>query len=299
MSIGFPAPPAPDVPAEQAARVQWQPRYEDVAQDGRLTVLALPPAIGAAVWRPILTGHAGMRAAARQWILPILTRLHVVALPTLTRVDRPLHGHGRYELARSERDGAVDRLYLNVWVDVDGTYGRIAPPLLGDEGVRVGQVFAEHVFTRPFGPRDQRKIVRLDVEGFPAVPAALHDARPASATAEPPAGAVWLDDAAVPDPGWTVFGLDHTDSNQHVNSLVYIRMVTEAALRRLDAHGHRGKLLVRAIELAYRKPCFAGDRVRVALRAFSDGDAFGACGTVVADGDGDGAPRAYARVLLA
>lgn len=299
MSIAFAAPPAPDVPAGQSATVTWEPRYEDVAQDGRLTVLALPPAIGASVWRPILTGHAGMRAANRQGIVPILTRLHVMALPTLTRVDRSLHGHGRFALARSEKDGAVDKLYLNTWVDIDGTYGRIVPPMPAGEIVRTGQVFAEHVFTKPFAPRDQRRITRLDVEGFPAVPDLVYAAPLPSATGEAPPGATWLDDDTVPDPGWTVLGLDHTDSNQHVNSLVYIRMVTEAALRRLDAHGKRGKLLVRAVELAYRKPCFAGDRVRVAVRAFAIGDEVGAAGALVADGDTDGKPRAYARVILA
>jgi hypothetical protein len=255
------------------------------------------------VWRPILTGNPGMRAANRQGILPILTRLTVSATETLIRVDRSLHGRGRFALARSERDGVVDRLYLNCWVDIDGTTGRLVPPLPAGDIVPAGKVFAEHVFTRPFAPRDQRKLVRLEVEGFPAVPELLYPAPAPSTAADAPAGAAWLDEREAPDPGWTVFGLDHTDSNQHVNSLVYIRMVTEAALRRLDVHGRRGKLLVRAVELAYRKPCFAGDRVRVAVRAFQCGpgasDPCGAAGVVLADGDADGKPRAYARVILA
>ena len=48
-----------------------------------------------------------------------------------------------------------------------------------------------------------------------------------------PAGATALDGALTPDDTATVFGLDHTDSNQHVNSLVYPRLLVEATLRRL------------------------------------------------------------------
>ena len=293
--LQFPTPPAPEVPAAQIAEADWPPRYEDAAMDGRPLVLALPPALGAVVWRPILTGHAGMRAVHRQGIVPILTRLVVSATEAMIRIDRPLHGRGRFQLARSP---GGDRLYLNVWVDVDGVAGRLIPAIPAGDPVGAGQVFAEHVFTRPFGPPEQRKVTRLDVEGFPAVPEAVYDGPAPTAATEPPAGARWLDEAAVPDPGWTVFGLDHTDANQHVNSLVYIRMVTEAALRRFDVHGRRGALLARAVELAYRKPCFAGDRVRVALRAFDAGGVLGAAGTVIADGDPDGRPRAYARVLF-
>jgi len=303
MSLVFPTPSTPDVPAAQVATSTWEPRYEDVAQDGRLTVLALPPAIGAAVWRPLLTGTPAMRAANRQGIVPILTRLVVSATEATIRVDRSLQGQGRYAFARSEHDGEVERIYLNIWVDVGGTQGRLVPPLPAGAVVPAGAVFAEHVFTRPFAPKDQRRLTRLEVEGMPEVPELLYEPPAPTLASEPPPGAIWLDDAAVPDPGWTVFGLDHTDSNQHVNSLVYIRMVTEAALRRLDVHGRRGEVLVRAVELAYRKPCFAGDRVRVSLRAFRLGpdptDAVGAAGFVVADGDPEGKPRAYARVLLA
>ncbi len=44
------------------------------------------------------------------------------------------------------------------------------------------------------------------------------------------------------DPGSdpVAFGLDHTDGNQHVNSLVYPRLFAEAALRRLGARPQHG-----------------------------------------------------------
>ena len=296
--LAVPVPDAPDVPPEQTAHATWQPRYEDVAQDGRLTVLALPPAIGAAVWRRLLTKHPGMRAANQQGIVPILTRLLVATSGELIRVDRMMEARGRFALARADRDGVPDRIFLNVWVDVKGTYGRIIPHVPAGDVVPAGAVFAEHVFTRPWAPRGERKLSRLDVPGFPAVPELVHEAAPPEATAELPPGATLLDDAVVLDDAVIVFGLDHTDANQHVNSLVYIRAVTDAALRRVAAHGRRGAVLARAVELAYRKPCFAGDRVRVALRAFATPDGAGAVGTVTSPDDPDGRPRAYARVVF-
>jgi hypothetical protein len=66
----------------------------------------------------------------------------------------------------------------------------------------------------------------------------------------------------------TAFGLDHTDSNQHVNSLVYPRLFAEAALRRLAELERPRRLLIRALDIAYRKPSFAGDRVRIHTRLF-------------------------------
>jgi hypothetical protein len=92
------------------------------------------------------------------------------------------------------------------------------------------------------------------------VPDAIYDA-PASTTAmNPPDGADLLDAEYHPDPVVTAFGLDHTDSNQHVNSLVYPRLFAEAALRRLAELERPRRLLIRALDIAYRKPSFAGDR---------------------------------------
>jgi hypothetical protein len=296
---GFPVPAVPAVPADQIATATWEPRYEDVAQDGRLLVLGLPPALGMTTWRPLLTRRDAMRAATKQGIVPILTRLVVGATAQTVRIDRPLRGTGRYALARSEKAGEVERLYLNIWVDVDGTTGRMVPPIPAGDFAPAGSVFAEHVFTRLFAPPDQRKLVRFELDGVPPVPELLYEPPAPATAAELPAGATWLDDARVVDPVATVLGLDHTDSNQHVNSLVYIRILTEAALRRLDHHGKRGALLVRGVELAYRKPCFAGDKVRIALRAFvTAGGGLGAAGVLIADGDPADRPRAYARLLI-
>jgi hypothetical protein len=141
-------------------------------------------------------------------------------------------------------------------------------PSADAELVLVGRVYVEHVFTRPFAPPAERKVTRLDLRGFPSVP---EDARP-FASAE----------ALVADHRLTTvrqhrFGLMHTDSNQHVNSLVYPRLFEEAA-----AEEEPG-LLAEALELRYRKPFFAGDRAALSLAHLAGGVALGAFAPPEAD----------------
>ncbi len=129
------------------------------------------------------------------------------------------------------------------------------------------------------------------------VPDARGDWRPPEALLALPEGAVALDEAEVADESAAMFGLDHTDSNQHVNSLVYPRLFIEAALRRFHAHGRgRPARAARAMEIAYRKPCFAGDRARVSARAFAMGDRLGVVAALHAEGDAR--PRCAARLLF-
>ncbi len=118
---------------------------------------------------------------------------------------------------------------------------------------------------------------------------------PAPATAQDvPDGARWLDELA-PDTTDYCFTLDQTDSNQHVNSLVYIRMFLDAVNRRLAAAAKPARLRSRAIDIAYRKPSFAGDRARAQVRLFEHGELVGAAGLIAGD---DGKPRCYVRVLF-
>ena len=72
-------------------------------------------------------------------------------------------------------------------------------------------------------------------------------------------------------------------------------MFLDAVNRRLAAAGRPRKLRSRAVDIGYRKPSFAGDRVRSTLRLFELGDEVGAAGRV--DG-ADGKPRCYVRVLV-
>ncbi len=294
----FPAPPRPELAPDRVATAEFALRYEDVAQDGRMTAIAFPPALGWTVWAKLLAGHPAERALAVQGIVPILSRLTIVGTDATIRVDAPATATGGYQLARRDVDGAVDKLFLNMWVEVHGAAGRMMPPTGPGAPVVAGTLFAEHTFTRLFASATDRKVTRFAVPGMPEVPSAHYDA-PASTTAmELPAGAVAIDAQYHPDPVVTAFGLDHTDSNQHVNSLVYPRLFAEAALRRLAERERPRRVLVRALDIAYRKPSFAGDRVRIHTRLFALGDQVGAAG-FVADVDAPAArPRCCARMLF-
>jgi hypothetical protein len=296
LAVMFPAPPMPAFAPGQSAVTTAYPRFEDVAQDGRLMPLSLPWVLGG-LWREVLVDNTAQRAAIQQGILPILTRLTLISTGQAVRVDRQVESRAGYELAHSKTPaGDVARIYMNVWAEVRGTVGKLsrqgsAPP---NELALGGTLFAEHTFTRLLGPPDQRSVTRFEVEGYPTVPEA-HYAAPAPATAQDlPEGATWLDELA-PDSADYAFTLDHTDSNQHVNSLTYIRIFLDAVYRRLAAAKHPGRLRSRAVDIAYRKPSFAGDRVRSALRLFQRGDELGAAGTIAGD---DGKPRCYVRCIV-
>ena len=270
-------------------------RYEDLTQEGRMMPIALPSTMSG-LWREVLTEHPGARNALKSGVIPILTRMTLVATDQPIHVNRPVATTAGFELAHDRDDaGNVTRLFLNVWTQVSGASGRISPNSKPGPLAIAGRLFAEHTFTRLLAPPDQRKVTRLDVDGYPHIPDALHHP-PAPATAhEPPAGAHWLDELA-PDTAPYDFTLDQTDSNQHVNSLVYIRLFIDATNRRLALSGRRGKLRSRAVDIAYRKPSFAGDQVRAQLRLYEGPEGLGTAGFIAGD---DGKPRVYVRVAIA
>jgi len=175
--------------------------------------------------------------------------------------------------------------------------GARSQPLPSSERVLAGQAFAEHVFTRPFAPAGQRRVTSLaGIAGYPELPDARHAALPPATAADAPDGATWLDELA-PDVVDTVFMLDHTDANQHVNSQVYVRLFVDAVQRRLAAGSHPAKLRSKAFDIAYRKPCFVGERVRAHLRLFAVGDDLGGAGFIAGPGE-ESRPRCYIRVLF-
>jgi hypothetical protein len=229
----------------------------------------------------------------------------VASFDAPVRVNRPFEVTGGFELSHDrDASGAVSRLFMNVWTSVRGRphlprTAWDAARASGESAQRVlaGQAFAEHTFTRPFGPPDRRKVTSLaGVEGFPDVPEARYHQPAPSSAAEAPDGARWIDELA-PDPVDTMFTLDQTDANQHVNSLIYVRVFLAAMQRRLASGGHPARLRSKGFDIAYRKPSFVGDRIRAHIRMFAHGDGhLGGAGFLAADGE-EARPRCYVRAV--
>jgi len=275
-------PPEPDVPATMRAAASGHLRYEDITQDGRVAIGALPLSVGLVVWQELLEKHEGARAATRAGLIPILTRFVVEGEETTLSVRRPVEFTGCFNFGHVvDSAGAVDRIVLNIWTRGEGIVSRTYGPPPANAGSRatVGRVFAEHTFTRLFAAPAERKVVRLDgIPGMPPVPPERYDAPAPISVLTPPPGATLIDDALVADEVALAFGLTHTDSNQHVNSLVYPRLFEEAALRRFAMRGRSTAVLARTLEIGYRKPFFAGQRARVVLQAYEHAGRLAAAG---------------------
>jgi hypothetical protein len=245
----------------------------------------------------VLVHHPGARNAIAAGTIPILTRLTIESLDQPIRIDRAIESFAGFELAHDREGDAVSRIFMNTWCEVRGIAGRIGPRQTDRELAVAGRLFAEHTFTRLFAPANQRRVTRLEVEGYPAIPEVRHLAQAGPTAQDAPEGARWLDELA-PDVADTAFTLDHTDANQHVNSLVYIRVFLDALQRRLASGGHPLNVRSRAVDIAFRKPCFIGDRVRTHLRLFDRAGSLGAAGFIAGTGDEPGKPRCYLRILL-
>jgi hypothetical protein len=298
----FPAPPMPAFPPDHMARAERFPRYEDCAQDGRLIPIAISPSLST-LWQTAMARHRGAYNAAVVGIHSLLTRLTVLSLDQPIRVHRPFDVTVGFELAHDrDTSGEVSRLFFNTWAEVRGLPGRTGAPRSGPrsqaaERVLAGQAFAEHTFTRPFAAAGQRRVTSLaGIDGYPALPEARYAAPAPTTAGDAPDGATWLDELA-PDTVDTLFMLDHTDANQHVNSQVYIRLFLDAVQRRLAAGSHSPSLRSKAFDIAYRKPCFLGERVRVHLRLFAVDDDIGAAGFIASAGE-EARPRCYVRALF-
>ncbi|HMR75837.1 MAG TPA: hypothetical protein PKD61_12010 [Polyangiaceae bacterium] len=269
---------APEVPDNQRATGPTRLRFEDLAQDGRLRLEGVWPPIG-----PILWGRMDIAASlarlGEQGVRAVLT--HVV----LDGTDEPLSVRNRAETEVCYRlghtvgeDGAVNRLIFDTWLQIAGPRGVPGAPGMPSDGPKVvaARGYGQHVLTKPAAKPGQHRVLRLDDEALPAVP----ERRTQWIHPEPllalPAGTTPLDPAPVLDATPIVFGLCHTDGNQHVNFLAYPRMAEEAVLRRLHQLGKDAKLLARRAEIGYRKPCFAGQRVWLQVQCFAHERGLGA-----------------------
>lgn len=265
-------------------------RFEDVAQDGRLVLEALPNAVGPAVWGRLFADDPLAAACRAKGIVPILSRLSLEGTPGPFSVATDVSSELRCQIALVEDD----RLVLDVWAELFARTGRMhgAPshsePASG-ERASAGRVFAQHAFTRPFAPPGERRVTRSDLEGvLPPLAPRVH-LLPVDAMMALPRGASPLEAGARLDPWPVTFGVVHTDSNHHVNSLVYLRVFEEAALRRFAELGVEpggpvpGPIgLGRRIDVAYRKPCFAGQSMRVVEQVFAYAGGVGAVTALVA-----------------
>jgi hypothetical protein len=289
----------PDAPRATAAVYL---RFEDVTQDGRLVLEAIPNALGPAVWRAIVGRDPSALQLFARGIVPVLSRFVIEGEPGPLSANAAVEAEGACRLTRAD-DG---RLVLDMWADLKAPRGRTYGPIeKGAEKVLVGRAYGEHVLTRPFAPPGERRVRELDFAGAPAI----QGSRPASpapeAVAALPAGATPLEPEMRVDPVPLTFGLVHTDSNMHVNSLVYLRVFEEAALRRLVALGRGASVLGRTLDIVYRKPCFAGQTMRVVQRAFELEGRLGVAAVLVDEKDvaseetlSAARPHAYVRMTL-
>ena len=256
---------------------------------------ALPNALGPTVWRGILARDPATAALLGHGIVPILSRFVLEGAPGPFSANLPVEAEGTCRLARAD-DG---HLMLDMWADLHGVIGRTYPGPTADprtgERALAGRVFAEHVLTRPFAPPGERRVTRLDVPGAPPITETRPAPPPHEAIASVPPGAMPLEPVRSADPVPLVLGLVHTDSNMHVNSLVYLRAFEEAALRRLAALGRGSMLLARTIDIAYRKPCFAGQTMRIVQQAFEHEGRLGVAAVLVEEQHATD-PAALARV---
>jgi hypothetical protein len=173
---------------------------------------------------------------------------------------------------------------LFIRTQLSAPLGRTNLPPPDDAGTRasVGSVLTEYVFTRPFAEPNERRVTDLGESGRDAK--VIEWAEPKALLDGP------LEVDAVP----IAFGLTHTDSNQHVNSLVYPRLFEEAVLRRLG----RGDVLARRLDVRYRKPSFAGDRLSLALNVTERDGAVTASGVFFEPGTEPTAGRVFLQLQL-
>ena len=165
---------------------------------------------------------------------------------------------------------------------------------------RAGTIKAEHVFTKPFAPREDRKVLSLDVDGESFVPDATRVWRSPASTLEITSDARAIEADFSIDPTPLAMGIAHTDSNQHVNSLVYPRLFEEAVLRKLAAVGRPRDVLARSFDVAFRRPSFAGDVLRARLRLYERDGGWVATGSFFAEGEDDPTKaRVFVQMCLA
>jgi hypothetical protein len=254
-------------------------RYDDLVQDGRFRLES--------AWRPtgrILWSHPEVARVLRSMEKGVTNVLSRVAMQATGGVLVPrsrMRTSVRFRFEHTvDGNGNVDRLLFSTWLSAAGQLRD------GSEAV-VARAYGQRVFTHLHAPAGQHLVTRLEGFGPSGIPMHRASWEPVTSLLSLPSGAEPLDVAPRLEPLKIVFGLSHTDMNQHVNFLMYQREVERAALLRFVTLGLGARFLSRESSFGYRKPSFAGDVVRVALQAFRAGDAVGVTAALVED---DGGP---------
>lgn len=306
----FEIPALPEADAFHMGEGKTHYRYEDVAQDGRLRIEGVWPSMGRILWGQSNIAPALGRMAMRHGIRSILTRVVMEGGSDPISPREAAHTEVRWRLEHTKNDdGEVERVLLNTWLVTTAPRRESDNPVSGGTGDRVvaARAYGQHVFTKPLVKPPNHRVSRLEDESLPAVPERRGRWLAPEELLAVPESAEAIDESPRLDPTPIVFGLAHTDGNQHVNFLTYPRLGEDAALRRLYDDGVRTPLLARRAELGYRKPCFAGDRMRMALQAFRAGEGRGVIVAFVPESDdlpreGDwkdfGRAHCTARILL-
>lgn len=274
--------PPSDLDASHLSEGHLHLRYDDVTQDGHLRTVAMSHAIGRAFWAPVAKRLLG--GLHGQGVVPILSRMCMAAGDGPIGLEAGVRGEAVHTLAWASRTETVERILLCVWVTLFAPRGRVygPPPAGAGEMLTVGRIYAENVFTRPFAPPGERRVLALDAPGLPRIPERRVPLATADEVLELPEGGKWTS-AWERDPAPVVFGVDHTDSNQHVNSLVYPQIFRDAALRAWARAEHDTAVRVVFDDLVFRKPCFAGQQLGTAIRTYARGEVLGAVVALVHD----------------
>ena len=243
-------------------------RYRDFGQDRRIQLAGIPVCIGEVGWRVVLARHDMVQRLAADGAATVISRLSLRAAPGPVTIASRLEADVVVGPAHDE----TGRVYLNMWARLEDA----------KTGIAAGTMFAEHVITRFHGERLVTAIEGLDTS-------ARWVRQPALALLDAPTDWTPVGDAGV-DPNEVVFGLDHTDGNRHVNTLVFPRLAVDAGHRLLADHG---PLRAEGIEIGYRKPCFAGERMRIALRPYRTPTGFGVLAHLT-----DGSPRPHVTTRI-
>ncbi len=275
-------------------------RYEDFAQDGRPLMRALAPALGA-VWRHQVGNDEGAAKVRAAGIVPILTRIEMELTEDSFSPFAPGQVSGRGDLLAADvAPGEHARVLFDIRARVDARTGHALLPRGESQTRTVGTLLGEHVLTRLFAKEGERRVDAAQLAALGVQPASSRTWEPPQSIVVPRPGLVPEGGGFVRDAVPFVFGLVHTDANQHVNSLVYPQLFEEAVLRRLRALGRNEPRLARSLVIGYRKPSFAGETTRIDVALFAgDGGRVTALGRFSGEGEDDPArARVYVRLEL-